>query len=226
MNFYRKHIPEEQEILQVLHQHWIVVFDRFILWLSFGAFIPAFLYYQSERLREIIPFYVMEIFLFLVFTKILYELYNWYYDAWVITDTAIYDIEWSLLKTNVESVHFESIEWVEVEKHRIWDSILNKGDIVIHKFWDDEIALHNVFAPYAGANLIESLISHEEPEEEVDRFDMIMDTLSWVVKEYLERNGTADIAHPWFTHEKQQALDQDENEIDDYTLDLRNETSR
>lgn len=226
MNFYQKHIPEEQEILQVLHQHWIVVFDRFILWLSFGALIPSFLYYQSERLRELIPFFIVEMFLFLVFSKILYELYNWYYDAWVITDTAIFDIEWSLLKTNVESVHFESIEGVEVEKHRIWDAILNKGDIIIHKFWDDEIAMYNVFAPYAGANIIENWLSHEEPEEEVDRFDMIMDTLSWVVKEYLERNGNTEAIHHLWSPDENEEITQNQSEIDDYTLDLRHETHR
>lgn len=126
MNFYQKHIPEDQHIEAVFHQHWLVVVDKFILWLSFGAFIPSFLYYQSERIRELVPFFIMEIFLFFVFTKIIYELYNWYYDAWIVTSHAIYDIEWSLLKTNVESIHLDSIEGIEVDKHRIWDSIFNK----------------------------------------------------------------------------------------------------
>ena len=52
----------------------------------------------------------MEILLFLVFLKIIYELFNWYNDVWIITDHAVYDLEWSLLKTNVESIHHENIE--------------------------------------------------------------------------------------------------------------------
>jgi hypothetical protein len=72
--------------------------------------IPAFIYYQSERLQENIPFYILEILLFFVFLKIVYELFNWYNDVWIITDNAVYDIEWSLLKTRVESIHHDNIE--------------------------------------------------------------------------------------------------------------------
>jgi hypothetical protein len=110
MKFYQKHIPEGQKIEAVIHQHWLSVMDSFVLWLSFGALLPSFLYYQSERIRDLLPFYCMEILLFLVFFKIIYELFNWYNDVWIITDHAVYDLEWSLLKTNVESIHHENIE--------------------------------------------------------------------------------------------------------------------
>lgn len=123
---YKKYIPEGQSIQAVIHQHWLTVMDSFVLWLSFGALIPSFIYYQSERLQNIIPFYVLEIFLFCVFLKIVYELFNWYNDVWLITEDAVYDIEWSLLKTRVESIHHENIEGVEIDKHRIWDNIFSK----------------------------------------------------------------------------------------------------
>jgi hypothetical protein len=110
MKFYQKHIPEGQHIEAIIHQHWLSVMDSFILWLSFGALLPSFLYYQSERLRDLIPFMYIEILLFLVFFKIVYELFNWYNDVWIITDHAVYDLEWSLLKTKVESIHHENIE--------------------------------------------------------------------------------------------------------------------
>lgn len=235
MAFYSKHIPEDQEIRAILHTHWVTVFDSFLLWISFGAVIPSFLYYNSVRLQELIPFAAVEIFLFGIFLKILYELYNWYNDIWVITDTAIYDIEWSLLKTKVESVHFESIEGIEVEKHRIWDTIFNKGDIVLHRFGEDELAIFNVAYPYTAVHEIEEILAWKpEEHEEVDRFDLIMDTLSGVVKEYLERNGVAEThsehphgdhhQHPhddiWTLHEEKAPQN------DDYTLDLRHETHR
>lgn len=158
-----------------------------------------------------------------MFIKIVYELFNWYYDAWIITETAIYDIEWSLLKTNVESIYFDSIEGVEIDKHRIWDSVFNKGDIIIHKFWDEEVAIYNVFAPYACADTLEQFIQHEPKDEEVDRFDMIMDTLSGVVKEYLDRNGTA---YTWTELSNTKNQPEKEDESDDFTIDLRNETHR
>lgn len=218
MKFYQKYIPEWKEIHAVIHQHWIVVMDSFILWVSFGAIIPAFLYYQSERLREVVPFYVLEILLFLVFCKVLYELFNWYHDVWIIADDAVYDLEWSLLKTNLENIHYENIEWVEIDKHRIWDNIFNKGDIIIHKFWEEELAILNAAAPYKSVAILEKFIHPSEDEEERDRFDMIMDTLGWVVTEYLDKNGLKDkYDNPDYQEtDKSQAYDE-------YTVDLSNE---
>ena len=168
MNFYQKHIPEWQAIQAIIHQHWLTVIDNFILWLSFWALLPSFLYYQSERLQELIPFYVLEWILFLVFVKIVYELFNWYRDVWIITDHAVYDLEWSLLKTRMESIHFENIEWVEIDKHRIWDNIFNKGDIIIHKFWTEELAIYNAYAPYKSVDILEDFIHPKDEPEEVD----------------------------------------------------------
>lgn len=214
MNFYKKHIPEGQNIEAVIHQHWLTVMDSFIIWLSFWALLPSFLYYQSERIRELIPFYAVELLLFLVFLKIVYELFNWYRDVWVITDSAVYDIEWSLLKTKVESIHFENIEWVEIDKHRIWDNIFNKWDIIIHKFWEQELAIYNAYAPYESVNILESYI-HPDDDEETDKFDMIMDTLSGVVHEYLEKNGLQ------YTEKKENIINKWPEFDDRYTIDTR-----
>ncbi len=218
MNFYEKHIPEGQRIEAIIHQHWLTVMDSFILWLSFGALIPSFLYYQSFRIREFIPFYAIEILLFLVFLKIVYELYNWYYDVWIVTDSAIYDLEWSLLKTKVESIHHENIEWIEVDKHRIWDNIFNKWDIIIHKFWEEELAIYNAYAPYKSVNIIEQFI-HPEESEEKDRFDMIMDTLGWVVTDYLERHG---IKEKYDNPDYQEEVNKPDI-YDEYSIDIRDE---
>jgi len=208
---YKKYIPEGQEIHAVIHQHWLTVFDNFILWLSFWAIIPSFLYYQSERLQEVIPFYAVEWFLFLVFCKIVYELFNWYYDVWIVTDHAVYDLEWSFLKTNTESIYYENIEGIEVDKHRIWDSIFNKWDIIIHKIWEEELAIYNAYSPYKSAEIIEQFINPEK-EEEQDRLDMFMATLSWVVSDYLHRHG----------NEQEMQLPKKTTQIDDrYSIDVR-----
>jgi len=154
----------------------------------------------------------MEIFLFLVFLKVLYELFNWYYDVWILTDDAVYDLEWSLFKTNIESIHYENIEWVEIDKHRIWDNIFNKWDIIIHKFWEEELAIYNAYAPYKAANILEEYIHPWEEHEEPDNFDMIMDTLC----DYLERHGRQ------YTWKKETIEPEWPKYDDDYTIDTRN----
>ncbi len=121
------------------------------------------------------------------------------------------------MKTKVESIHFENIEWVEIDKHRIWDNIFNKWDIIIHKFWEQELAIYNAYAPYKSVDMLEQFIHPEEDEQEADKFDMIMDTLSGVVHEYLEKNG---LEHSKKKHQDDE--DEDEKIFDDrYTIDTR-----
>jgi hypothetical protein len=218
---YANYIPEWQEVQAVIHQHWLVVFDKFLLWLLLGSGLPVFLYYQSERLQNIIPFVFLEVLLLLVFIKIVYELFNWYNDVWIITDEAVYALEWSLLKTNVESVHHGNIEGIEIDRNRIWDTIFNKWDIIIKKFWDDEVAILDAYNPYEAVSIIDTYIhpSEQEDENEQDRFDMVMDALSGVVKDFLERKWYPNKGDA-IEHSTEKATPR-ENEIDEYTLDIR-----
>lgn len=219
MKLYQKHVPEGQEIKAIIHEHWITVMDSFILWVSFWVIIPSFLYYQSIRIQEYVPFIALEALLFIIFLKIVYELFNWYNDVWIVTEHAVYDLEWSLLKSNVESIHFENIEWVEIDKHRIWDNIFNKGDVIIHKFGEESLAIYNAYSPYKAVDIIEGYIHPMDDDEPHDRFDMIMDTLSGVVTDYLERNGLKD---SYDNPETLEDMQEDENPWEDeYTIDIR-----
>jgi len=210
--FFEKYIPEWQEIKGIIHEHIIVILDKVILWIIFGAFIPSFLYYNSYKLQELIPFYFLEWILIITFVKIFYDIFNWYNDVWIITDDGIYDLDWSLLKTNIESVRYENIEGIEIDKHRIWDTIFNKWDIVIHKFGDETLVIENAFSPYKAVDEIEAFI-HGEPDEKEDRFELIMNTLGGVVEEYLDKK--------WVKDPYKERPQPEEPEIDEYTIDLR-----
>lgn len=212
-SFFEKYIPEWQEIQWIIHEHIIVILDKFVLWIFFGVFVPTFFYTQSLKLQELIPLSFVEFFLVGVFIKIFYDIFDWYNDVWIITEEAIYDLDWSLLKTNLESIRHENIEWLEIDKHRIWDTIFNKWDILIHKFGEETLVLENAFSPYKAVDTIEQYL-HPEPEETEDRFELIMNTLGWVVEEYLSKKGIKDPYH----HEPQE---DDEPTPDEYTIDLR-----
>ena len=213
-SFFEKYIPEWQHIEWIIHEHVFVVLNKFILWITFGAFIPSFLYYNSQKFQELVPFYWLESLLILVFIKIFYDIFNWYNDVWIITDDAIYDLDWSLLKTKIESVRHESIEGIEIDKNRIWDTLFNKWDIVIHKFGEETLIIENAFSPYKAVDEIEKYI-YAEPEEKEDRFELIMNTLGDVVEDYLDRKWVKDPYREWKNR------DNDEPRADDYTIDIR-----
>jgi len=153
------------------------------------AILPSFMYYQSEMLRNLIPFTFIEWLLIFVFVKIIYDIFNWYNDVWIITDHWVIQLERSLFKTNINSVDFTKIEWFEVKQFWLADKILKKWDIFIHKIWDESFLLKNAISPYESVDLIEEINSQSLLNNEYhnDKFDIIMDALWWVVENYLDK---------------------------------------
>ncbi len=192
--FFLKYVPNWEVLKWVIHQHWLGIVNILILWLSLWALIPSFLYYYSERLKELIPFYYLEWLLIFIFIKVIYEIFNWYNDVWIITNQWVVELEWALFSTNMKTVKYENIEWVEVEQYWIWDTVFNKWDIVIAKIWDDEFRLFNAKIPYDAVNKIEKFSKEkweESNNEKMDKFDIIMEALSWVVEDYLDKKWTS-----------------------------------
>jgi len=191
LKFFQKYTPSGQEIQHIVHAHPIIILWKLFLLLFFWVFIPVFFYYYSFRLKWFIPFYVLESWLLIMYTKIVYDIFDWYNDVWIITDSWVIDLDWSLFRTSMSTIDFWNMEWMEVEQNSISDKLLKKWDLIIHKVWADWFILPDCINPYDALNAVERIKNHldEEPEdEEIDRFDMIMDSLGWVVENYLHNN--------------------------------------
>ncbi len=187
--FFSKFIPEWSEVKYIVHEHIIVIVWKLFLMLCLFVIIPSFLYFQSLAIRNLIPFYILEIYLIIVYIKIVYDIFNRYNDAWIITESSVIDLKWALFHIKVNSVNFESIEWIEVEQNWIIDTILWKWTLIIHKIWEELFVLNEAKIPFEALDEIEKIREEkkEDPEkEEKDKFELIMEALTWVVNQYLE----------------------------------------
>jgi len=218
--FFKKYIPEWQEIKDVIHQHWINIAWSLFFWLFWWTIIPSFIYYYSYRIKELIPFYFLEGLLILVFIKIIYDIFDRYNDVFILTNNSLIDLQRSLFKTNTKTVNYENIEWMEVEQNWIIDKMLKKGDLIIHKIWDDTFILDDCISPYKAVDKIEEVSSYVEEKIEDDKFDMVMETLSWVVEDYLERKWLEQSS--WKIYKKindEEVIQEAKNK--QWTIDLR-----
>ncbi len=191
--FFKKYIPEGQEVKWIIHEHWIKIVDNILLRLGLFVFVPSFLIYNSLYFQELINFAYFEIYLVIIYLKLIYDIFNWYNDVWIITESWVVDLQWALFKTTTNSVNYENIEWIWVEQWWIWDKILNKWDIILNKIWDDEFRLVDAKLPYDALNEIEAISNQIKAEAEAEkedfertRFDLVMEALGWVVDNYLD----------------------------------------
>jgi len=217
LSFFEKYIPEWQSIKWIIHIHFIEIMAQIFLWLSLWAILPSFMYFYSELIQENIPFFWLEMLLIFVYIKIIYEIFNWYNDVWIVTDSSIIYLQRSLFKTDSLSIDFDKIEGMEVEQDWIVDKILQKWNIIIHKFWEDTIVLNNAIKPYDAQDLIESVDSeiNEHKEMADEKYDIIMDALWGVVENYLEKKSSKT--------EKEEEIEKVISKIEKtrWTIDLR-----
>jgi hypothetical protein len=188
--FFEKYVPEGQKIKWVVHKHILDILMQIFLWMSMAVLLPSFLYYYSGIIQNIIPFYILEIWLILMFIKIIYDMFDWYNDVWVITNEWVVELNWKLFWSEMTTVRYENVEWIEVQQDGIIDTVFKKWDIIIHKIWDDSFVLSEANNPYDACDLIEEISDeYRNPDESSDKFDMVVETLGWMMEEYLEKKS-------------------------------------
>lgn len=190
--FFKSFVSEWSEILGVIHGHIIQIISTIIWNMLLLAIIPSYLYFKSWLIQETVPFLYFEAYLILVFLKITYDIFDWYNDVWIITDSWVVDLEWSFLNSNNVSLKFENIEGIEVEQKWLWDKVFWKWELVIHKVWEWTFTLPDAAAPYDAVNRIEEASSmHFDWDEDEDHewYDDVMHVLSSVVKDHLDKKS-------------------------------------
>ncbi|ATU04980.1 hypothetical protein BKN14_00805 [Candidatus Gracilibacteria bacterium HOT-871] len=185
-DFFKKYVPEGQELLHIIHIHPIVILQNLIVELALLLALPIYFYYSSSTIHDKIPFWRFEIYLFLLFSKIIYDIFNWYNDVWIITNSAVVALDRSMLKSKTESVNFENIEGLGVDENGLMDKLLKKGGLVIHKIGEEEFLLEDCINPYKAIDIIEQASSGTPEENNIteERFNMILEALSGVVGDH------------------------------------------
>ncbi|RKW21751.1 hypothetical protein D8B46_06890 [Candidatus Gracilibacteria bacterium] len=185
-DFFKKYVPEGQELLHIIHIHPIVILQNLVVELALLLALPIYFYYSSSTIHDKIPFWRFEIYLFLLFSKIIYDIFNWYNDVWIITNSAVVALDRSMLKSKTESVNFENIEGLGVDENGLMDKLLKKGGLVIHKIGEEEFLLEDCINPYKAIDIIEQASSGTPEENNIteERFNMILEALSGVVGDH------------------------------------------
>ncbi len=194
--FFQKYVPTGIKIKWILQKHIITILGKIFLNYFFWVLIPTFLYYTSDTLKSFIPFYVLEIFIIFMFLKIMYDIFNWYNDVWIITNEGVIELDWEIFSINSVSVKYGSIEGIEIIQDGIIDTIFWKGTLVIHKiWWWDNFILEDAALPYDAIDDIERTsreqrekIISEDENWEIKNYDMLLHTLSGIVEQYMENS--------------------------------------
>ncbi|EKD63565.1 MAG: hypothetical protein ACD_51C00253G0001, partial [uncultured bacterium] len=126
---FRSYLNKGEKIHFIAHVHPFTIYKVFFKIIVFGILLPLgfnlimppfyFIWYGWGTIG------------ILVF---LYEILNWYMDAWMVTNQGVIDLQWnSFFDKSATKIEYEMIEGVTYQIKGFWGTILNFGDIVIER---------------------------------------------------------------------------------------------
>lgn len=131
--FFGKYLREGEELFFVSHRHPLLIIDRILVTLFLGLAIPTFFYYNdSFQLQSLVPFLYFEAYAIFLYLFLVYKIFDWYNDVWIITDLGVIDVDWDVFTRHVIYIDYDDIRGSEVQTHSFLDSLFHKGDVSIY----------------------------------------------------------------------------------------------
>lgn len=191
--FFKKYLREDEELSFVCHRHPILIIDRIIVTLFLGLALPTFFYYNNSfSFQTLVPFLYFETYAVGLYLYLVYKIFDWYNDVWLITDIWIVDIDWDIFARRIIHVDYHDIRWSEIRNNSWLDSVFNKGDIILYTHGDeDSFILDGAEYPNDVSDHIEEIIhkiSEQKKHKEKAPMELLLHTLTEVVRDHLEGN--------------------------------------
>lgn len=183
----------DQEILNIVWHDWYVYFKvvfKYWLILLWLVFIHNVLVQYLDIIY--LNFFFGSIWL-IVYVFFVISFLDSYLDSIILTKNWIIIFRWEgFLRHNTESIRWEAAQSIYHEQNWIIDIIFNKWNVKIKR--QDEIYLfEDVWNPRSTTNILTStrdriLSEVDEEEPDMDKFDVLVDTLWEVILDYVRNN--------------------------------------
>jgi hypothetical protein len=127
---FRRHVDEEEEIIMVVHKHWLLGF-KYLFWpiLAFAFSWALFVFAPYKFI-----FYVAALASIGTMVWALRSFYDYYLDAWIITDQGIIDVEWhGWFHRQSTRVLYSDIQGISYEIQGVLGTFMRFGAISVEK---------------------------------------------------------------------------------------------
>lgn len=193
MNFYDKilfanYLEEGESLQYVVHKHWFEIFKPASATTIFGIIPPILLVVYVVGFTFANPlFWLAAVWLFLGAMSFLYTTIDWYYDAWLLTNQCLIDIEWKgLFQRTSARVEYTAIDGVAYELSGFWGYVLGFGNMRIDKVSAQKIELPNANKPrQAEAQILEQQEKFVTSKNSTDS-EAIKSLLAEVIKTHVK----------------------------------------
>lgn len=129
-NLFNRHLESDESVVVIVHQHWFNgVRELFLPIVALIALITV-LALRPDRYVAL----TIGVLLFVTVVWLLRNFFDYYLDAWIITNTGIIDVEWhGWFHRQSSRILYSDIQGVSYEVNGIWQTIFQTGTLSVEK---------------------------------------------------------------------------------------------
>jgi hypothetical protein len=122
----------EEELHEVYHRHIFSILDRVAVWTFFGVLAPFSLYYADIfHISAYLGADMVAYWFVLVYVFLMYRIFDWYNDVWILTSGGLVDLDWSVFGRRTQHIEYHDISGLEVVEGGMLDSLIGRADVVL-----------------------------------------------------------------------------------------------
>ena len=180
-----KYLEEGEELIHVLHHHVISTLKPVFLNIFIYIGVPSLLWYAIPNLQ------ILWIALILLgIGKTLSILIAWYYNALLITDVNLIDLEWKgVFNREATRIEYRQVESFSFTVNGILNTFFNIGNIEIMKLNGNVVEIKGVFNPQKNAQLLTKLQDEILSQEIKNDHEALKSLLTNMIQSHIKEHG-------------------------------------
>lgn len=149
---FKKHLEEDESLLRVVHKHWLFGLKS-MFWPTAFIVVSALILYVNHARGMVI---IMGFWLFVFAIWWLRNFFDYYLDAWLITDQGIIDIAWhGWFHRQSTRVLYSDLQGISYEIKGVTGTVMRYGEVSVEKISTGEaLSLENVASPKSVESLV------------------------------------------------------------------------
>ena len=202
--FFNSHLEDGEEIQRVVHKHWFVIIYEILKVALLGFTIPFFIYYTFPGF-----FWLMILWMIVASVRFIYIAFDWYLDAWLLTNQAIIDVEWNgFFDRSAQRIEYTTIEQVSYSFKGFFQTIFRYGNLQVQQPGGDT-EIQNIERPRIVSSEINKLREKYTSDQNFNDEEKLKDVLTGMVRRHIDKHGLK-------VNVQQEEEEEDEDEAEEH----------
>lgn len=182
---FRGFLEEGEELIHVLHHHVLSTFKPVCLNILLYIVIPSLVWYA-------IPSWSLLWIAIIIFGvgKTISTLISWYYNALLITDVNLIDLEWhGVFHREATRIEYRQVESFSYEVSGVFNTLFKIGNIEIMKLNGTVNEINGVFNPQKNSQLLTKLQDEIINQNIRNDHEALKGILTNMIQDHIKENG-------------------------------------